>query len=44
MTKLVKKMSLRNGRCRIPKGIIHIRANFNNIIIIVTDIQGQAIF
>jgi small subunit ribosomal protein S11 len=43
MTKPVKKISLRKGRRRIPKGVIHIRANFNNTIVIVTDIRGQAI-
>ncbi len=43
MTKLVKKISLRKGRRRIPKGVIHIRASFNNTIVTITDIRGQAI-
>ncbi|CAK9252734.1 unnamed protein product [Sphagnum jensenii] len=43
MTKPVKKISLRKGRRRIPKGVIHIRASFNNTIVTVTDIRGQAI-
>jgi len=43
MTKPVKKISLRKGRHRIPKGVIHIRASFNNTIVTITDIRGQAI-
>jgi small subunit ribosomal protein S11 len=42
--KTYKKFSLCKGRCRIPKGVIHIRANFNNTIITITNIWGQAIF
>ncbi len=40
MTKPVKKKKLRKGRRKIPKGVIHIRASFNNIIVTITDIQG----
>ena len=43
MTKPVKKISLRKGRRRIRKGVIHILASFNNTIVTVTDIRGQAI-
>nr|AND48300.1 ribosomal protein S11 [Eosphagnum rigescens] len=43
MTKPVKKISLRKGRRRILKGVIHIQASFNNTIVTVTDIRGQAI-
>lgn len=43
MAKLVKKISLRKGKRRIPKGVIHIQASFNNTIVTVTDIRGQAV-
>ncbi|KAH7557052.1 hypothetical protein ACOSQ2_026682 [Xanthoceras sorbifolium] len=34
--------SRKNAR-RIPKGIIHVQASFNNTIVTVTDVQGQVI-
>nr|AHA12871.1 ribosomal protein S11 [Maranta leuconeura] len=34
--------SRKNGR-RIPKGIIHIQASFNNIIVTVTDVRGRVV-
>nr|YP_009527346.1 ribosomal protein S11 [Ranzania japonica]YP_009527383.1 ribosomal protein S11 [Ranzania japonica]AYA72720.1 ribosomal protein S11 [Ranzania japonica]AYA72757.1 ribosomal protein S11 [Ranzania japonica]QBZ77925.1 ribosomal protein S11 [Ranzania japonica] len=34
--------SRKNGR-RIPKGVIHVQASFNNTIVTVTDIQGQVV-
>nr|YP_010294018.1 ribosomal protein S11 [Paepalanthus alpinus]ULQ67313.1 ribosomal protein S11 [Paepalanthus alpinus] len=34
--------SRKNGR-RIPKGIIHVQASFNNTIITVTDIRGRVV-
>ncbi|KAH9530507.1 hypothetical protein CY35_20G006700, partial [Sphagnum magellanicum] len=43
MTKPVKKISLCKGRRIILKGVIHIRASFNNTIVTITDIRGQAI-
>jgi ribosomal protein S11 len=44
MTKLVKKISLHKGRHKIPKGVFHIQASFNNTIITVIDIRGQVMF
>nr|YP_010293173.1 ribosomal protein S11 [Eriocaulon brownianum]YP_010293258.1 ribosomal protein S11 [Eriocaulon henryanum]YP_010293343.1 ribosomal protein S11 [Eriocaulon schochianum]YP_010472946.1 ribosomal protein S11 [Eriocaulon fistulosum]YP_010473031.1 ribosomal protein S11 [Eriocaulon truncatum]YP_010473116.1 ribosomal protein S11 [Eriocaulon sp. LE02]YP_010473286.1 ribosomal protein S11 [Eriocaulon nepalense]YP_010473541.1 ribosomal protein S11 [Eriocaulon nantoense]YP_010473625.1 ribosomal protein len=45
-----KNNSRRNGRIdfrkngrRIPKGIIHVQASFNNTIITVTDIRGRVV-
>uniref|UniRef100_UPI0030013E6D ribosomal protein S11 n=1 Tax=Amorphophallus tonkinensis TaxID=1720486 RepID=UPI0030013E6D len=35
--------SRKNGR-RIPKGIIHVQASFNNTIVTVTDVRGQVVF
>nr|WKF50026.1 ribosomal protein S11 [Iris serotina] len=51
MAKLIQKIgSRRNGRIgsrkngrRIPKGIIHVQASFNNTIVTVTDVQGQVV-
>nr|YP_009491479.1 ribosomal protein S11 [Diphylleia cymosa]AWH99831.1 ribosomal protein S11 [Diphylleia cymosa] len=34
--------SRKNGR-RIPKGVIHVQASFNNTIVTVTDIRGRVI-
>nr|YP_009365524.1 ribosomal protein S11 [Dioscorea villosa]ARJ61038.1 ribosomal protein S11 [Dioscorea villosa] len=34
--------SRKNGR-RIPKGIIHVQASFNNTIVTVTDVRGQVV-
>nr|YP_009563728.1 ribosomal protein S11 [Isoetes yunguiensis]QAX27808.1 ribosomal protein S11 [Isoetes yunguiensis] len=45
MPRLIRKISnLRGGkRGRIPKGVIHIRASFNNTIVTVTDVRGQVV-
>ncbi|TYI14835.1 hypothetical protein ES332_A08G148600v1 [Gossypium tomentosum] len=51
MAKPIPKVgSHRNGRssaqksaCRIPKGVIHVQASFNNTIVTVTDVRGQVI-
>ena len=48
MTKAIPRIgSRRNGRIgsrkngrRIPKGIIHVQASFNNTIVTVTDVRG----
>ena len=29
---------------RIPKGVIHVQASFNNTIVTVTDVRGRVIF
>nr|YP_010601404.1 ribosomal protein S11 [Ceratocephala testiculata]QFV18854.1 ribosomal protein S11 [Ceratocephala falcata]WAL35689.1 ribosomal protein S11 [Ceratocephala testiculata] len=34
--------SRKNGR-RIPKGVIHVQASFNNTIVTVTDIRGRVV-
>nr|UEQ12871.1 ribosomal protein S11 [Euphorbia hirta]WEH01298.1 ribosomal protein S11 [Euphorbia hirta] len=34
--------SRKNGR-KIPKGVIHVQASFNNIIVTVTDVRGRVI-
>uniref|UniRef100_A0AAU6QBP2 Small ribosomal subunit protein uS11c n=1 Tax=Komaroffia diversifolia TaxID=555468 RepID=A0AAU6QBP2_9MAGN len=34
--------SRKNGR-RIPKGVIHVQASFNNTIVTITDIRGRVV-
>ncbi|PHT98325.1 30S ribosomal protein S11, chloroplastic [Capsicum chinense] len=51
MAKAIPKISSRrNGRIgsrkgahRIPKGVIHIQASFNNTIVTVTDVRGRVV-
>nr|YP_007890300.1 ribosomal protein S11 [Cistanche deserticola]AFZ99584.1 ribosomal protein S11 [Cistanche deserticola]QIQ22796.1 ribosomal protein S11 [Cistanche deserticola]QIQ22820.1 ribosomal protein S11 [Cistanche salsa] len=51
MAKAIPKTgSRRNARlgshksaCRIPKGVIHVQASFNNTIVTITDIRGRVI-
>nr|YP_009581314.1 ribosomal protein S11 [Enemion raddeanum]QBK49379.1 ribosomal protein S11 [Enemion raddeanum] len=51
MTKTIPRIgSRRNGRIasrkngrRIPKGVIHVQAGFNNTIVTVTDIRGRVV-
>nr|YP_009628291.1 ribosomal protein S11 [Greenwayodendron suaveolens]QBO27007.1 ribosomal protein S11 [Greenwayodendron suaveolens] len=35
--------SRKSGR-RIPKGVIHVQAGFNNTIVTVTDVRGRVVF
>jgi len=41
MARPSKKISLRKGKKRAPKGVIHVQASFNNTIVTVTDVRGQ---
>nr|WIA68540.1 ribosomal protein S11 [Pellia epiphylla] len=43
MPKSVREINLRRGKRRLPKGVIHIQASFNNTIVTVTDIRGQVV-
>nr|YP_004021752.1 ribosomal protein S11 [Equisetum arvense]ADA63551.1 ribosomal protein S11 [Equisetum arvense]AEV58371.1 ribosomal protein S11 [Equisetum arvense] len=43
ITKNIKKISLRKGKRKIPKGVIHVQVSFNNTIVTVTDIRGQVV-
>ncbi|XP_049355208.1 30S ribosomal protein S11, chloroplastic-like [Solanum verrucosum] len=36
-------ISSRNGARRIPKGVIHVQASFNNTIVTVTDVRGLVV-
>nr|USG53776.1 ribosomal protein S11 [Nanocnide lobata] len=38
-----RHMTSRQNLCRIPKGIIHVQASFNNTIVTVTDVCGRVI-
>ncbi|XP_062165024.1 small ribosomal subunit protein uS11c-like [Alnus glutinosa] len=37
------RIGLRNSARRIPNGVIHVQASFNNTIVTVTDVQGRVI-
>nr|YP_010265880.1 ribosomal protein S11 [Botrychium ternatum]UHY94449.1 ribosomal protein S11 [Botrychium ternatum] len=43
MPKPVRRIGSRRMRRKIPKGVIHIRASFNNTIATVTDVRGQVV-
>ncbi|KAH1097476.1 hypothetical protein J1N35_014397 [Gossypium stocksii] len=47
MTKPIPKVGTRRNGCsgarRIPKGVIHVQASFNNTIVTITDVQGRVI-
>nr|YP_009229511.1 ribosomal protein S11 [Aquilaria sinensis]YP_009459470.1 ribosomal protein S11 [Aquilaria yunnanensis]YP_009562094.1 ribosomal protein S11 [Aquilaria malaccensis]YP_009672596.1 ribosomal protein S11 [Aquilaria crassna]YP_009993173.1 ribosomal protein S11 [Aquilaria beccariana]YP_009993353.1 ribosomal protein S11 [Aquilaria microcarpa]YP_009993442.1 ribosomal protein S11 [Aquilaria rostrata]YP_009993531.1 ribosomal protein S11 [Aquilaria subintegra]YP_010427377.1 ribosomal protein S11 [Aq len=38
-----RRIRSRKGARRIPKGVIHVQASFNNTIVTVTDVRGQVI-
>nr|QNM40143.1 ribosomal protein S11 [Passiflora contracta] len=46
VTRLVwrKRRRIRKNARKIPKGVIHIQASFNNTIITVTDVRGRLIY
>nr|YP_010428415.1 ribosomal protein S11 [Dicranostigma leptopodum]USN94337.1 ribosomal protein S11 [Dicranostigma leptopodum] len=37
------RIGSRKNRRRIPKGVIHVQAGFNNIIVTVTDVRGRVV-
>nr|AEX37338.1 ribosomal protein S11 [Arbutus unedo] len=51
MAKTIRRISLRRNRRigsrkntrRIPKGVIHVQASFNNTIVTVTDVRGRVV-
>nr|YP_009113624.1 ribosomal protein S11 [Ceratozamia hildae]AFM54228.1 Rps11 [Ceratozamia hildae]AFR13800.1 ribosomal protein S11 [Ceratozamia hildae]BAR93494.1 ribosomal protein S11 [Ceratozamia hildae] len=43
MSKPVRKIGSRRNERRIPKGVIHVQASFNNTIVTVTDVRGQVV-
>nr|NP_683833.1 ribosomal protein S11 [Chaetosphaeridium globosum]Q8M9V6.1 RecName: Full=Small ribosomal subunit protein uS11c; AltName: Full=30S ribosomal protein S11, chloroplastic [Chaetosphaeridium globosum]AAM96569.1 ribosomal protein S11 [Chaetosphaeridium globosum] len=43
MPKPSKKINLRKIKKKVPKGVIHIQASFNNTIVTITDVRGQVI-
>ncbi len=36
-------MNLRRSRRRLPRGVIHIQASFNNTIVTITDTRGRVV-
>jgi small subunit ribosomal protein S11 len=43
MARQTKKLSPKKIKRKIPKGIVHIQASFNNTIITVTNLKGEVI-
>nr|YP_010444767.1 ribosomal protein S11 [Schizaea fistulosa]UTJ90257.1 ribosomal protein S11 [Schizaea fistulosa] len=43
MTKKTNKIRSHEGKQGVPKGVIHIKAGFNNTIVTVTDVRGQVV-
>nr|YP_010723316.1 ribosomal protein S11 [Phalocallis coelestis]WDW26686.1 ribosomal protein S11 [Phalocallis coelestis] len=43
MAKLIPKIGSRKNGRRIPKGVIHVQASFNNTIVTVTDVRGRVV-
>lgn len=43
MARQTKKLSTKKVKRKIPKGIVHIQASFNNTIITVTNVKGEVI-
>nr|AHA13215.1 ribosomal protein S11 [Thaumatococcus daniellii]AYP35254.1 ribosomal protein S11 [Thaumatococcus daniellii] len=43
MTKAMPRIGSRKNGRRIPKGIIHVQASFNNTIVTVTDVRGRVV-
>nr|YP_004123450.1 ribosomal protein S11 [Rhizanthella gardneri]ACU46602.1 ribosomal protein S11 [Rhizanthella gardneri] len=43
MTKPSAKIGLRNNARRIPKGVIYIKASFNNTIVTIADLRGRVV-
>ncbi|KAL0912902.1 hypothetical protein M5K25_016317 [Dendrobium thyrsiflorum] len=37
------RIGLNKNECRIPKGVIHVQASFNNTIVTVTDVRGRVV-
>ncbi|XVE92795.1 hypothetical protein REPUB_Repub01dG0133000 [Reevesia pubescens] len=37
------RSSARKSACRIPKGVIHVQASFNNTIVTITYVRGRVI-
>nr|AXX76486.1 ribosomal protein S11 [Dipteris conjugata] len=43
MPSSTKRIRSRKGKRRIPKGVTHIQASFNNTIVTATDVRGQVV-
>jgi small subunit ribosomal protein S11 len=43
MAKKIRKINVRKIKKKIPKGVVHIQATFNNTIVTITDIKGEVI-
>nr|AKZ21118.1 ribosomal protein S11 [Prasiola crispa] len=43
MVKQLKKSNIKKAKRKIPKGIVHIQASFNNTIITISNLKGDVI-
>ncbi len=43
MAKQVRKSTLKKTKIKVPKGVVHIHASFNNTIVTVTNLKGEVI-
>lgn len=43
MIKILKNSSLKKTKRKIPKGVVHIQATFNNTIITITNVKGDVV-
>nr|YP_009104907.1 ribosomal protein S11 [Myrmecia israelensis]AIT93445.1 ribosomal protein S11 [Myrmecia israelensis] len=43
MAKQIRKSSLKKVKRKVPKGIVHIQASFNNTIVTITNLNGEVI-
>ena len=43
MAKQIRKLSPRKIKKKIPKGIVHIQATFNNTIVTITNLKGEVL-
>nr|YP_010933413.1 ribosomal protein S11 [Streptosarcina arenaria]WKT08863.1 ribosomal protein S11 [Streptosarcina arenaria] len=43
MARPTKRVSSRKVKRKVPKGVVHIQATYNNTIITITDLQGEVL-
>nr|YP_010933513.1 ribosomal protein S11 [Streptosarcina costaricana]WKT08964.1 ribosomal protein S11 [Streptosarcina costaricana] len=43
MARQTKRVSSRKVKRKVPKGVVHIQATYNNTIITITDLQGEVL-
>nr|NP_038361.1 ribosomal protein S11 [Mesostigma viride]Q9MUU9.1 RecName: Full=Small ribosomal subunit protein uS11c; AltName: Full=30S ribosomal protein S11, chloroplastic [Mesostigma viride]AAF43802.1 ribosomal protein S11 [Mesostigma viride]WKT08256.1 ribosomal protein S11 [Mesostigma viride]WKT08362.1 ribosomal protein S11 [Mesostigma viride] len=43
MAKQIRKIGVRKTKRKIPKGVVHVQATFNNTIVTITDVRGEVL-